>query len=589
MEINLKTVLIIIGLLIAFLAFTAWQILSQERRNRARRLERINREWGKMPERVYSETQMDSLYPAYVKKMNSGLKVRNRFFIDDITWNDLEMDQIFMHLNNTQSSAGDEAVYQALREPCFSGEELDRREQLITYFSTHPKEREKMQMELAKLGRMKNYSMSDYIDIFMDLHAESNLPHYVTLIFMLIAIAIIPFSLGGVLGLVLIAMYNIVTYYKQKAKMEPYFVCISYVVTLVKQSRALCKAFQGTQELKDYLGELDRASASLNNITGKAAMINNGGAVSDNPAFLLLEYLRISTHIDLIQFNRILNQVQTSTTQIQTMMDTIGRLELAIAVASFREMLPMTHCPQFAENEAAGTDKSGAGNENKAPILEIKDLYHPLIAEPVANTILTKRPVLLTGSNASGKSTFLKTVAINVILAQSINTVAASSYRANFFRVFSSMALRDNLGGEESYYMVEIRSLKRIVEAAGEQENPYPVICFIDEVLRGTNTVERIAASSQIMKTLAECGCMSFAATHDVELTYLLERYYDNYHFREDIEGNDIHFSYCLHEGRSETRNAIKLLEMMGYDTAITQKAEATAKHFLNDGKWEMA
>ena len=589
MEINLKTVLIIIGLLIAFLAFTAWQILSQERRNRARRLERINREWGKMPERVYSETQMDSLYRGYVKKMNSGLKVRNRFFIDDITWNDLEMDQIFMLLNNTQSSAGDEAVYQALREPCFSGEELDRREQLITYFSTHPKEREKMQMELAKLGRMKNYSMSDYIDIFMDLHAEPNLPHYVTLIFMLIAIAIIPFSLGGVLGLVLIAMYNIVTYYKQKAKMEPYFVCISYVVTLVKQSRALCKVFQGTQELKDYLGELDRASASLNNITGKAAMINNGGAVSDNPAFLLLEYLRISTHIDLIQFNRILNQVQTSTTQIQTMMDTIGRLELAIAVASFREMLPMTHCPQFAENEAAGTDKSGAGNENKAPILEIKDLYHPLIAEPVANTILTKRPVLLTGSNASGKSTFLKTVAINVILAQSINTVAASSYRANFFRVFSSMALRDNLGGEESYYMVEIRSLKRIVEAAGEQENPYPVICFIDEVLRGTNTVERIAASSQIMKTLAECGCMSFAATHDVELTYLLERYYDNYHFREDIEGNDIHFSYCLHEGRSETRNAIKLLEMMGYDTAITQKAEATAKHFLNDGKWEMA
>ena len=103
--------------------------------------------------------------------------------------------------------------------------------------------------------------------------------------------------------------------------------------------------------------------------------------------------------------------------------------------------------------------------------------------------------MLLTGSNASGKSTFLKSVALNAILAQTIYTVMADSYRAPYFRIYSSMALKDNLMGNESYFIVEIKSLKRIYESADEK---VPMLCLIDEVLRGTNTVERIAASSQI-------------------------------------------------------------------------------------------
>lgn len=570
-----KLALIVVGVILAFLAFTAWQIVSTEKRNRLRRSTKIDREWGELPDRTYSSEMLDSIHRAFVKKRDGGLKKRNNFTIDDITWNDLDMDQIFMVINNTQSSAGDEAVYQALRTPCFDEAELAKREQLATYFANHPEERKKMQMQLARLGRMKNYSMSDYIDIFLTLHAESNLTHYVPLVFMVIAIAIIPFSLGGVLALILIIGYNIVNYYKIKAKVEPFFVCVSYVVALVRESREIVKIFKDVPELKDYLAELDQASASMTDIVRKANWIGSGGAISDNPVYLILEYVKLSTHIDLIQFNSILNKVQMSTTQIQTMMDTIGNLELSIAIASFRELMPVTRQPEFVtEGEV---------------VFSAEDLYHPLIKEPVANSITAARPVLLTGSNASGKSTFLKTVALNAILAQSIHTVTATAYRSSFFRVFSSMALRDNLEGEESYFMVEIRSLKRIVDASADREGTAPVLCFIDEVLRGTNTVERIAASSQIMKLLAESRCMCFAATHDVELTYMMERYYDNYHFREEIVEDDVQFNYTLYAGRSDTRNAIKLLKIMGYDDTLTEQAETIAEEFLETGVWKKA
>jgi len=116
----------------------------------------------------------------------------------------------------------------------------------------------------------------------------------------------------------------------------------------------------------------------------------------------------------------------------------------------------------------------------------------------------------------------------------------------------------------------------------------YPVLCFVDEVLRGTNTVERIAASAQILKSFEGKSALCFAATHDIELTTLLASYYDNYHFTEEVCENDISFPYLLKKGPATSRNAIKLLSVMGYDGNLTQKAEETAKRFLESGKWSL-
>ena len=149
------------------------------------------------------------------------------------------------------------------------------------------------------------------------------------------------------------------------------------------------------------------------------------------------------------------------------------------------------------------------------------------------------------------------------------------------------MALRDDLAGGDSYYIVEIKSLKRILNRLEEEGNP--VLCFVDEVLRGTNTVERIAASTQILKSLSKASVLCFAATHDIELTHLLKKYYNNYHFEEEIVDNDVVFHYQLMRGRAVTRNAIKLLGVMGYDEEIIKEAEGLAEGFLEKGSWENA
>lgn len=199
------------------------------------------------------------------------------------------------------------------------------------------------------------------------------------------------------------------------------------------------------------------------------------------------------------------------------------------------------------------------------------------------NSLSISRPALITGSNASGKSTFLKTAAINSIFAQTISTCLASKYESSYFRIYSSMALKDDLLNQESYYIAEIRSLKRILDGLNDQ---YPLFCVIDEVLRGTNTIERIAASSEVMRYLSGKNCICLTATHDIELVSILDGLFDNYHFQESFIGDTLVFDYKIYPGKSNTRNAIKLLEIMGYPEDTVKAARNKAERFEQKGGW---
>ena len=146
------------------------------------------------------------------------------------------------------------------------------------------------------------------------------------------------------------------------------------------------------------------------------------------------------------------------------------------------------------------------------------------------------------------------------------------------------MALRDDISNGESYFIVEIRSLKRILDESQKKE---PLLCVIDEVLRGTNTIERIAASSQILNALQEKWILSFAATHDIELSYILDEIYTNYHFEEEVKEREVVFNYLLQPGRATTRNAIRLLDMLGYDQELVKNAGNAAADFECTGIWK--
>ena len=282
-----------------------------------------------------------------------------------------------------------------------------------------------------------------------------------------------------------------------------------------------------------------------------------------------LDYLRMFFHLDIIKFNSMLAQVFAHRNEIDRILTIIGQIDVYLCVGEYRTFLGDYTVPIY---------------EKKS--YRAKELYHPLLQDPVKNDIDVKKCMLITGSNASGKSTFLKTVAVNAVLAQSINTACAKSYTADYFRIYSSLTLKDNIFDGDSYYMAEIKSIKRIMDAY--KAEGAPVLAFVDEVLRGTNTIERISASSVILQQLAGGNGYCFAATHDLELTEILRNYYENVHFEESIENNDIVFPYRLQKGKATSRNAIALLSIMGYDSAITNKAQNQAQRFEINHKWEV-
>ncbi|MDE5589764.1 MAG: hypothetical protein K2J60_11610, partial [Acetatifactor sp.] len=399
----------------------------------------------------------------------------------------------------------------------------------------------------------------------------SNRKHlFLDLLFLpLIVLCRINFSLG-LAGLAVLMIYNIISYFKEKGEIDPYIISFAYIIRLLGVCDELEKT--GLSGCGEELEQIRIHRKKLQAMRRNSFWVMNsssvrGGNASGDIIGILMDYIRMVFHVDLIKFNGMLRVLREHVEDVDVLISTAGYLETAVSVWIFRESLENGWCrPEFVQEGR----------------LELEEGYHPMLEHPVKNSISAERGVLLTGSNASGKSTFLKTVAINAILAQSVNTCVGDRYRAPFFRVYTSMALRDDLAGGESYYIVEIKALKRILDAAASGDGP--VLCFVDEVLRGTNTVERIAASTQILKSLG--GIFCFAATHDIELTELLQEEFDNYHFEEDVRDGDISFNYRLQTGKASSRNAIRLLELIGYDREITARAFRQAEQFLATGSW---
>lgn len=529
---------------------------------------RIEKEWGKFSEREYEEKEFESISHYFQNQLANG-KIDGPY-IDDITWNDLDMDSIFCVMNQSLSSAGDEYLYYTLRTPQFREEILEERERLIRFFSKDKEARIKLQMHFQEIGRTKKISISDYLNLLSDLKQESNKRHYFALLLYLVSILLMFFNVGiGILAFIISCGKNINDYYRRKSEVEPYVITFAYILRFLHAS----DQFEQLElaEVQSYIDRIAVNKKALQKFRKGSRILVSGKSMGASLQDAALDYVRMLFHIDLMKFNTMLREIKGHIKEIEAIVENLGTLETAIVIASFRESLPFYAIPELQNSRDAFVD--------------IKNVYHPLILEPVANSLTEQKSVLITGSNASGKSTFLKTVAVNAILAQTIHTCAATVYRSNFFQIYSSMALKDNLQGNESYYIVEIKSLKRILN---HMEDQIPILCFIDEVLRGTNTIERISASAQILKSLAKPHVLCFAATHDIELTNILEDQYSNYHFQEEILENDILFNYELQEGRATSRNAIKLLQIIGYDQEIIEKAEATAGRFLQTGEWTL-
>lgn len=491
--------------------------------------------------------------------------------IDDITWNDLDMDEVFQRMDYTYSSTGQEYLYYLLRTPNTEDGELELLDKVVDYYMEHEEERVEIQLLMSDLGSTGKYSLYDYLDNMDTIGDCSNKKELlVNALYIVFAICLFFSPQVGILGLVGVMMYQILTYTKMKEHMDPYLTSIGYILRLMYISGKVAQT--GLPACPDLLPQIKKAKTELEKgAVGSSFMMYNSKAEagSGNPLALILDYIKMIFHLDIIIFNRTIKNLRLHVNKIDALCIYMGFLDAAISIGMYRASLQDGYCkPRFAEGNIC-----------------MKELYHPLLSEPVKNSMVASKSVLLTGSNASGKSTYLRSVALAALLAETVYTVCAEEYEAPFYRIYSSMSLRDSIECGDSYYMAEIKAIKRILDGKMRGEK---ILCFLDEVLRGTNTVERISASSQILKSMAQDNILCFAATHDIELTELLKDYYDNYHFDEEVTDGDVSFSYLLKEGKATTRNAIKLLQIMGYEKDIIDRANSQAEMFTREGIWKL-
>ena len=557
------------GAMVIFVVLVMGKEYLNSKKYRKKILDKLYQSYGTPAERNYKPGEMDHIMMYYHKH-----PVPHQ--IDDITWNDLNMDQIYQTINTSCSAAGDEYLYYRLRTPVYDAGEMEKLEHKILFFTEHEKERHDVQSAFYSLGRTGKYSIYEYLEYLDDLGERRNFKYVFFDLLLFVCIGLMFLSpIYGIVLLLVVLCHNIIVYFKEYKQIEPYITSFRYVRRLLE-----CVEQIKSMQLPAFSGEqvkLTECYQSLKNFRRSSYLVLSSAKGNSNPLEIVLDYLRMCFSLDLIQFNKALRSVRGHMDEIDEMITLLGQMETAVVIGSYRNSLQEGCCIPVIHYEDQAERK-----------LRIQDVYHPLLTNPVKNSLQAERGVLLTGSNASGKSTFLRTVAISALFAQTIHTCSASYYEAPVFRIYSSMSLKDNLLGGESYYMAEIKSMKRILDQsriAGKEK--IHVLCFVDEVLRGTNTVERIAASTRIMQMFADEQTLCFAATHDVELTKLLVDRYDNYHFEERIEEEDIYFPYRLMTGPATSRNAIALLKMLGYDDRIISGAEEMAENFLKTGKWD--
>ena len=561
-----QSLLTFIGVLAAIILVTLWLGIQERRRTRNRLVRALRDGFGRPSSKKISPERYAQVPRYCLHHARAGQ-------IDDITWNDLDMDRVFAQIDNTRSASGEEYLYYLLRSPAMSPEDLPFTQAQYDWAADAANEAQRIRLQeiLTRLGHAGRYSLYDYIDFTDALGTRSNVPHYLAAAAPFAAFALMFVSTGiGMLVLVAVCAFNLVTYFREKGRIAPYYQVFHYILRLLDCAQALereaCPAFA------DETAQIPAVTRSFSGFRrGSTILLGSAGGNSD-PLGIILEYVRILFHLDLIKFNSMLGQMRGRQQEIDTLLTVTGRIDACISISSWQKTLPQWSTPAF---------ETGGGS----PVFDVRDLYHPLLQDPVSNSLCAPRPVLLTGSNASGKSTFLKAAALCALLSQAVGTAPARQYRGVCRRIYTSMALRDSLQDGESYFIVEIKSLRRILLAAQDRDLP-PVLCCIDEVLRGTNTVERIAASAEILRCFAQTDTLCLAATHDLELTGLLGDVYDNYHFSEEIVDGDVRFSYRLQEGPSTSCNAIALLASLGYDASLVGQARARADRFLREGKW---
>ena len=483
-------------------------------------------------------------------------------YVDEITWDDLEMDEIFLRINQTKSYVGEQVLYKRLHEADASCD-WEQWETIIEACDADVDKRLALEEQLVGIGkRDEDYYMPVFLRDLDALKIPCGFLYHILQAALLITGFAGVFTqksiwLCACLG---IAVVNLAFYTLTKQKYESFL----YSLGSIKQIVRFCEVIGKDRDWSHLIDTTRLADDTkyfkwFSRLVGSFQVRKHSLAAWNELSFLQDYVLGISLY-DISMYNHLLRILKRHVDKVWHLYEFVGSMDMAISVASFRRSKRKVCIPEFCPD--GGIDMRG--------------VCHPLLEDAVVNDFSLEKPAMITGANASGKSTFMKAVAINVILAQTIHTCTAKAFHLPAISVMSSMALRDDIVSGESYYVREVRYLKRMLDALCDGKQ---YLFVIDEIFKGTNTRERVAASFAMLRYLQNRNCQVIVATHDIELAEELTEGYTCYYFDSHMEQTDIRFDYKLHRGIGGTTNAIDLLTCFGFPDTIVVYAKQALEH----------
>lgn len=513
-------------------------------------LEKFKASWGKPKIDAFN---IDAIEQYFRKKDNSAaLQV-----ISQQTINDLDFYKLFAFTDRTHSRIGQQYLFNQLltikKVPDFIGQE-----KFIEHFAKNEKDRLNAQFVLHKLNDDRSFSICH---LFLDDFIEP--PKYLPIIKILSLINVFSFIVMffipniGIFLLICLFSINLFLHYSNKKHIETYSDSIPRLSLLSRCIRELLKVNLPLGPDNAVVSSLE----SIEKLNSKLSIFTIESRQTADPlagfVYMLVEYIKIQFLLEPIIVFSALKHLRVKRKDIQNLYEFFGRIDSASSIASLRCGLSHYCIPKiFMERKGIGFD----------------DLYHPLIQNCVTNSMETEeKSVLLSGSNMSGKTTFIRSLSISTLYAQTINTCFASDFQLSPMKIFSAIRISDDVLSGKSYYFEEVLAINEMVK---ESQSGSKTLFLLDEIFKGTNTIERIAAGKAVLSYICKNGNTVFVSTHDIELTGLLNNAYDLYNFTETVVDNKVHFDYKLKSGELKTRNAIRILEINGYPKEIIEEAK---------------
>jgi len=540
------TVIVVFALILVI----AWH-LSGEREDP---VEVLKSQWGRP---LVRERHLESVAQYHQWKATTE---EAPLLLDDRTWADLDMDHVFAHVDRTQSTVGAQLLYHQMRtdQPA---DRLARFDRIVEHFAGDPEARISAQLLLSRLEHPDGYRLWQICrpDALV-------IPwwYYLFPVQALGAVACIvaaPFWPPLLLLLLAIIVINVGLQVRNTFRVLPLLGPFKQVAPLIRAANALltdpeiAQGWDSREDLKAVRPLRTTASVASRHFGRNEVVATTW------------EYMNLLFLFDANAAFFATRTLRERGASLLRVLERVGTIDAAISVASLRADGGTWSKPTMDEGD---TDP------------EWEDVWHPLVEDPVANSIgLTAgRGLIVTGSNMSGKSTFLRTLGVAVALSQTLGTVPARSYRGPRLAIGSAIGRADDILAGKSYYLAEVDAVLGLVRRSAES----PIHLFLlDELFRGTNTVERVAAGQAVLRGLLGTAPggqhhIAVAATHDRELVELLEDSYDSHSFSEQVHPDGLSFDYRLTPGTASTRNAIALLQIRGAPEDIVQSARDCAR-----------